>query len=38
VVEGDTLSEIAQQHLDDAEAWPRIFEASRGFRSRTAVA
>ena len=38
VVKGDTLSEIAQQHLDDAEAWPRIFEASRGFRSRTAVA
>ena len=30
MVEGDTLSEIAQQHLDDAEAWPRIFEASRG--------
>ncbi|MEA5155823.1 LysM peptidoglycan-binding domain-containing protein, partial [Raineyella sp.] len=30
VVKGDTLSEIAQQHLDDAEAWPRIFEATRG--------
>ena len=30
VVKGDTLSEIAEDHLDDARAWPRIFEASRG--------
>ena len=29
VVKGDTLSEIAEDHLDDARAWPRIFEASR---------
>jgi nucleoid-associated protein YgaU len=29
VVKGDTLSEIAQERLDDADAWPRIFEASR---------
>lgn len=29
VVKGDTLSEIAQEHLDDADAWPRIFESSR---------
>ncbi len=30
VVKGDTLSEIAQKALDDAQAWPRIFESSRG--------
>lgn len=29
VVKGDTLSEIAKERLDDADAWPRIFEASR---------
>lgn len=29
VRKGDTLSEIALDHLDDARAYPRIFEASR---------
>lgn len=29
VRKGDTLSEIALDHLDDAHAYPRIFEASR---------
>lgn len=29
VVKGDTLSEIAEEQLGDADAWPRIFEASK---------
>lgn len=30
VVKGDTLSAIAEQRLDDAAAWPEIFEENRG--------
>lgn len=29
VEKGDTLSKIAKQHLGDANAWNRIFEANR---------
>jgi len=29
VEKGDTLSRIAKQHLGDANAWNRIFEANR---------
>jgi len=29
VEKGDTLSAIAKQHLGDANAWNRIFEANR---------